>query len=504
MSPSTAPDMQVEAFDSISFDSLFLIDEAYIRHAAVLFSPVRGHRMDDLSLRDPLEGDTLAREEHRPSLRRFSSSGEGWLETYLVRSDVPEPLVAVPESYQRAVLFSITGQSNSAAGGRKNFPPRERAVTRTPPYPHRALMPMTGTLQSSLTEIDPSTIADLAPACEARDGETPVTSALRWSVAQDLAAGRKPAVHIGATHGRAGRKLREISKGTAPYANGQMLWRQLSRLATLYGQPGIWCPALHLDQGEADRRKTSRAEWVALGQAFHADNEADIRAATGQPEPVWLIMAQLAATPGTLADAGTALAQQDLMMMAPRTTIAFPSYFFQGRYGMSGVHFTPTGHALRGEYHAKANRLLRSATTAVADPWTLNIESVRTCLRPDFAGVRRLGSVITIPLVLPADGTRACLDTDSLPPAPHFGFEKTEGAGGAIEAVELVGNVIRVTLDSPGGATLRYAYAAQGTPSALDRSGAWGNFRDDCDAESVVVPGMKLWNWLISFEVTVP
>lgn len=446
-----------------------------------------------------------------PTLRHIHLEDEGWPETYGIRADLADPVVAVAQGDQRAMLFAMTGQSNSAGGGAGSFPIGARAVTTAAPYPHRAFILGGTPLHYGKTEIDPDTITDLAPAAESRHRETPVTSAMRWCLTQDLARGVKPAVQIGETHGYDGRKLAQISKGGIPYANGLTAWRKAAELAAIYAQPGIWCPVLHLDQGEADRPGTSREQWRRLAATFQADNEADLRAITRQPEPVWLALAQTAAAPGTHADAWTALAQQDAMMANARTTIAFPSYFFKDdragptgiHYGMHGVHFAPAGHALRGEYHAKASRIIRAAMAAAADPWALTIATVRTCLRPDHARVSRAGAVITIPLLLPADGKRVEIDTTTLPAAPNYGIVKTAGSGGAIVSVVLAGHAIEVTLAHAGGATLQYAYAAQGSPTAPDRSGAWGNFRDDGAADSIAVPGLKLHNWLVTFELVV-
>lgn len=445
-----------------------------------------------------------------PTLQWLSSADEGFPARYAVRGDLSAPVTAVPASRDRALLFTMTGQSNAVMGGNTDFPEGSRSVTTAAPYRHRALTFNGGPVFTSLGTIPASSITDLVRCAETATGESPITSALRWSVARDLAANAAPLIRIGETHGYAGQRLIEVSKGTAPYTNGLTLWKRAAELAFAYDLPGLWCPAVLLDQGEADRSGTSRGTWSSQFATFRADHEADLRAITRQPEPVWFILAQLASAPGSTTDATgawTALSQWDVMRNGLRATLGFPSYFFQGAYGMSGVHFTPTGHALRGEYHAKAHRIIRRAIEAAArdgvDPWSLTIASIRACLRPDTANVARAGAVITIPLILPADGTAVVLDTSTLPAATNFGFVKTAGAGGAISNVALVGNAIQVTLDAPGGATLRYAYDNITFPRPSDRSSAWGNFRDDCDEDSIAVPGLKLRNWLVTFDVTV-
>jgi hypothetical protein len=302
-----------------------------------------------------------------------------------------------------------------------------------------------------------------------------------------------------------GRSLAEVSKGTDIYSNGLMLWRQAVKWAGAYDLPGIWAPATVLDQGEEDRSdspQTPLATWTALASTYQADVEADMRALTGQREPVWLVINQLAAPPFSTNDAYTALAQFNAMMGNARTTIAMPAYFFQGAYGMDGVHFTSAGHALRGEYDAEAMRIVARATASAADPFALTIADIRTCLRPDVANITRSGAEIRIPLMLPENGTAVVLDTSTLPAAVNYGFEKTAGSGGAISSVALDGNEIVVTLASAGGATLRYAYAAQAGDQTA-RSSAWGNFRDDCALESIAVPGLLLRNWLVVFQITV-
>jgi hypothetical protein len=407
-----------------------------------------------------------------PILVYCSSADEGWPERYVFRGDVEVPTAAVAVVDDRAVLVSFTGQSNSVMGGNTDFPVGDRAVTTTAVYPHRNLMFTgdDGPVWSSLSVIDPDLITDIQPAHESEDGESPVSSCLRYLSTLELADGLAPTIRIGETHGYAGQKLSQISKGTAPYTNGLMLWEKAAEYARVYGLPGIWAPVAHLDQGEADRSSTSRASWLATMTQFQLDNEADVRAITRQGEPVWIALAQLASAPGNVTDATgawTALPQFDSMMGLPRVTIAMPAYFFQGDYAMDGVHFTPLGHALRGEYHAKAGSIVKTAiegaTARGEDPWALTIDDVVTCLRPDIANITRVDDLITIPLIVPDDATAVVLDTTTLPAADNYGFVKTAGAGGAISNVALTGSLgagyaIEITLASAGGATLRYGY----------------------------------------------
>jgi hypothetical protein len=316
-------------------------------------------------------------------------------------------------------------------------------------------------------------------------------------------------VHIAEAHGMAGTKLARLMPGSGSYATGLMLWRKATTLATEYGLPGIWVPSFHMDHGEADRATTPRVQYNALAKSFREISERDLRSITKQPEPVWLIMSQLASAAGDLTavqGAWTALSQFDLMYEEPRTTIAMPGYFFQKDYGMLGVHFRPLGHALRGEYQAKAALIVRRAIEREAavggDPWRLTIEDVRTCLRPDLKNVGRDGVVVRVPLQLPDGGKRVILDNLSLPPADNLGFSLSSDTDNRIVDVILNGSAIYVILEESKPVRLRYACDNSRNTSA-DRSGAWGNFRDDCSEESLAVSGMNLWNWLISFDVQV-
>jgi hypothetical protein len=439
-----------------------------------------------------------------PVLVYCSSDDEGWPEKYAFRGDIATPTVAVAVWIKgRWVLVTFTGQSNAVGGGANDFPVGQRAVTTTPPYPHRGLMftGSTGTIWASLTDIDPDLIGDLQPCKEWDESESPVTSCTRWLAERELAVGLAPTIRIGETHGYAGQKLSEISKGTAPYTNGLMLWGKAAEQAKIYGAPGIWAPVQHLDQGEADRSSTSRASWKATFATFRDDTEADLRAITRQVEPVWIALAQLASAPGAGTDstgAWTALAQFDVMNEEPRTTIAMPAYFFKGAYGMSGVHFTPTGHALRGEYHGKANAIItgavEDAVNTGVDPWTLDIDDIVTCLRPGTAS--RASAVITIPLIVPADATEVVIDTTTLPEARNYGFVKTAGTGGDISSVALTGSLgsyaIEVTLASPGTATLRYGYDNQLNSVVGEISGTTLTVTDASGTELPLAVGQQI------------
>lgn len=419
-----------------------------------------------------------------PVLVYCSSEDEGWPEKYVFRGDVETPTVAVAVVDRPIDVVSMTGQSNAVMGGNTDFPVGSRAVTTTAPYPHRGLMftGSEGPVWASLSEIDPDLITDLQPCKESDAGESPVTSCLRYLAALELADGLAPTIRLGETHGYAGQKLSEISKTTAPYTNGLMLWGKEAEYAKVYGSRARLLVQL-LDQGEADRSSTSRSSWKSTFATFRDDTETDARAIFRQSEPVWIALAQLASAPGATTDstgAWTALAQFDVMNEEPRTTISMPAYFFKGDYGMSGVHFKPLGHALRGEYHAKAIAAVKEAVDAAVaagdDPWALDIGDVKTCLRPDIANVSRVGAVITIPLIVPADATEVVIDTTTLPAADNYGFVKTAGAGGAISSVALTGSLgggyaIEITLGSAGGATLRYAYDNQLNSVVGDISG---------------------------------
>jgi hypothetical protein len=341
-------------------------------------------------------------------------------------------------------------------------------------------------------------------------GESPITSMVRWMMSRYVAYGHVPPIHVAEAHGCGGTPLSRLSKGRPPYENGLMLWNKAARFVKERGAAGIWAPTLHMDHGEADRPETSRGRYTRHGCGFRQAAEEDLRAITGQSEPVWWVMSQLASAAGAQTEidgAWTALSQFDLMKAAPRTTIAMPGYFFQGRYGLRDVHFSPLGHALRGEYQGKASLVVQRAIwNAIAggrNPWDLTLADVRTCLRPDLGGITRDGSVIRIPIILPEDGSEVVLDTETLPPAINLGFLRIGGSGGSIETVHLEGNTIVIRLSEPGSIHLRYAYDNSDSSTQF-RSAAWGNFRDNCNEDSIAVPGLKLSNWLVTFDADIP
>lgn len=436
------------------------------------------------------------------------------------RVDIDTPGVAVDVEPDEVIGSTQASQSNGVGGlaGTGDDP-----VTTTAPAPHNAFT-MTGgqkggpIFASFDVPIDATTVTDLTPTHEVGT-ESPVSAKLRWLYQRDLLDGRTPYVYVGDTHGYAGKKLAEISKGSVPYTNGMMLWDKASKFTKAYRKRRIWYPKFDLRQGEADRASTQPPDWAALFRTFRTNNEDDIRATTGQLEPVWAGITQLCAVPGGTTEpvgAWTALGQEEVVVnadgLSPRTTFNCPTYFLQGAYGMGGVHYKSLGDALLGEYEAKADYIIRekivAAIKAGIDPFTLTNRDVRTCLRVDKQNVSRVGSVVHVPLILPDRCTGVVVDTTTLPAATNLGWIKMTGTAGNIAGVTLSGSLgagyeLLIQFDSfvdGQTATLRYAYmpdTAAGGGSTTDRASAWGNIKaTNSYGTSIAVSDLPLDDWL--------
>lgn len=225
---------------------------------------------------------------------------------------------------------------------------------------------------------------------------------------------------------------------------------------------------------------------------WQRDYETDIRAITGQAEPVPLFVSQLSGwTHGPFSR--VAQEQLDAHVKAPgKVVLVGPSYHL-ALDKTDCLHFTNAGERRLGEYFAKvyAEVVFAKKTWEPVRPKTIT----------------RAGSVITVELHVPKPPL--VIDHLEVAAATNEGFTYVDDAGAGAPAIANVAIVsptqVAITLTqapTSTGRRLRYAMnqvkdACVGTPE-----GARGNVRDSDDTPSRT--GTPLHNWAVNFEIAVP
>ena len=413
--------------------------------------------------------------------------------SYLVRSDTK--LVALEELRGPIKYIAHGGQSLANGGGAQGADPEDRTNLVMAPLPHRGLMfggPGGGTRGTGEEEFDPATVNDFEPAAEVYSdnlGESQGTAMMQMLDARRIAEGEPRRLMVYRTHGKGGRTIAQLSKGTVPYANGVVQLQRAKEIAALYGYD-LDASAWLWTQGETDRATgTTRAAYLAALQTLKADWQADVQSVLGSKvEPV-LILDQLAAA--TNEDASDiALAQLD-MVEAGLAYISTPKYWLNGDYGyVDSVHLTALGYDVLGEMQALAyRRILEEGNTS-------------------YRGLRPLSATLTgdtIDIVFDVlPGRILKFDTTLLTAATDRGFVYRDATSSAsISSVAIVADdTVRITLDAmPSGANPTIEYAFVGGSNTTGRARAWGNLRDDGEtAQSQVVPALVLHQWCVVFK----
>lgn len=161
-------------------------------------------------------------------------------------------------------------------------------------------------------------------------GTTPIYGAL-------LAVKNVAGVRIGSAAGRGATSIIDLDRGSAPY---QRLLAQVMAAKALIKAPDSYSvPAILWMQGEADRGQP--ASWyLPLFLKLAADLDTDVRAITGQPHPVQILVC-LPATASTIADAQKQAAQEDQNIRIACDETPYPK-------NPDGVHLTAQGELLAG------------------------------------------------------------------------------------------------------------------------------------------------------------
>ena len=279
-------------------------------------------------------------------------------------------------------------------------------------------------------------------------------------------------------HAGGGTPYSGVKKGTEFFQRGMDQVTGAKGRASLNGQSYV-VRAVTSVHGESDNiEKNTHYEADII--EWQRDYETDVRAITGQTEPIPMLHTQNSAE----AESTIPLAMLAAHVHAPgKVVLVGPKYHLP--YS-DGVHLSAEGTQHMGEDYAKVYRRV------VIDG--LDWEP----LRP--SSIVRSGNTITITFLVPSPPL--AIDTTLVEEAPGKGFKYVDDSGDAPAVTNvqvLAPNTVRLTLSSAptGPGRLRYAYWDQ-----LGQVGPRGNLRDSDATPSRF--GFKLYNWGVQFEEPVP
>ena len=255
--------------------------------------------------------------------------------------------------------------------------------------------------------------------------------------------------------------------------------------------------AIVLTHGETDAGNGSyEAELVKLW----TDYNQDLRAITGQAEPIVMIVSQHHAygfTEGATSGASAStLAQWRVAVSHPGDILCSgPKYHYP--YIADGIHLETRGYEMLGEKYGQ----VYFQAVVQKDGW-----------RPlEPTTVTRSGRVVRVQFHVPVPP----LEWDEAIATPHQtaltewaagrGFElRSGGARLPIESVALDGDAVTITsgADLPASAVVGYAVTSDGT-SVAGLGHRWGQLRDS-DPFVGVVTGAAQPNYAVAFELPVP
>lgn len=315
-----------------------------------------------------------------------------------------------------------------------------------------------------------------------------VTRMARDEVFVGLPAGMNSHEILISCHGIGGTAYNGLKKGTTAYQNGMAQVTAGMALAKAAGKSYVVRAVTNV-HGESDHVAKNAAYGDNL-LTWQADYETDVRAMTGQAEPIPMLHTQMSSwTKYNAAQSDIPGLQLKASLGRPdRLVMVGPKYFLS--YVADGVHLTNTGYRHLGEYHAKVYR----AVVLEGRAWSP--------LRP--LSVRRDGMVLRARFQVPVPPL--VLDTTLVTDPGRYGFEFTdEGAMPAtITEVRLVGpDEVAVTLSRAptGRGRLRYAFTGVAGMAAGPRTGPRGNLRDSDATRSR--NGDPLYNWCVHFDMAV-
>lgn len=292
-------------------------------------------------------------------------------------------------------------------------------------------------------------------------------------------------------HAQGAKTYAQLKKGTRAYDRGMAQVAAARDIAKSQGKSYVVRAVLNV-HGESDHAEKS-THYLADLLEWQADYERDVRALTGQTEPVPMFQTQISSwtkmMKGTETSAIPAAQLEAHVRSEGKVVLVGPKYHLQ--YARDGVHLTNEGYRHLGEEYAKAYR-------------RVVLEGKRwEPLRP--LGAHLEGAVITVRFAVPAPPL--VLDTTLVSDPGSFGFEYTDSSASppAIAKVEVTApDTVTIALAAtPTGTDRRVRYAFTGVKGARSgpQTGARGNLRDSDATPSRT--GHRLYNWCVHFDYPV-
>jgi hypothetical protein len=293
-------------------------------------------------------------------------------------------------------------------------------------------------------------------------------------------------------HAAGAKPYARLKKGTKAYANGMAQVAAARDIAKKLGKTYVVRAVANV-HGESDHAEKS-TRYLADLIEWQADYEKDIKALTGQVEPVPMFHTQISSwtrmMKGTETSAIPAAQLAAHLTSNGKIILVGPKYHL--RYAKDGVHLTSEGYRHMGEDYAKAYRRV----VLEGKRW----EPVRPI------STARDGAVITVKFVVPVPPL--VLDTSLVSDPGGYGFEYSDSSASSpsITKVEVTApDTVVITLSSvPTGDDRRLRYAFTGIKGARSgpQTGARGNLRDSDATRSR--SGHPLYNWCVHFDEPVP
>ena len=394
-------------------------------------------------------------------------------------------LSAAPGSVRRDVNHVlVTGQS--LAVGVSGAP----ALSLTQPFGN--LMFNTGVMAGGedLESFEPLVEGDTIPGSKAVV-ET-MSSAFANLVAELARADGDSHDILVSVHASGAKPYVRLKKGTKAYENGMAQVAAARDIAKKLGKSYVVRAVANV-HGESDHAEKS-TRYLADLLEWQSDYEKDIKALTGQAEPVPMFHSQISSWTRMMKGTETSVipAAQLAAHLRSNGKIVLVGPKYHITYAKDGVHLTSEGYRHMGEDYAKAYR-------------RVVLEGKRwEPLRP--LAVTRDGAVITVKLAVPEPPI--VLDTSLVADPGSYGFEYTDSsaASPSITKVEITGpDTVEITLSAvPTGDDrhLRYAFTGNRGARSGPQTGARGNLRDSDPTRSR--SGHRLYNWCVHFDEPVP
>ncbi|AKU99528.1 Endo-1,4-beta-xylanase Z precursor [Labilithrix luteola] len=389
----------------------------------------------------------------------------------------------------------VLGTGQSLSVGSVGTPP----LTLTQPYDNLSFVTGVMTEATGLTSFIPLVEGDLCTgttiAVETMSSGMAnlVTKMARESLLVDQPAGKTSHDLLVSVHGLGGIAYSGLKKGTSAYATGMAQVTAGKALTTDAGKSYVVRAVTNV-HGESDHVALN-ANYAADLAQWQADYEADVKALTGQSEPIPMFQTQMS----SWTKLGTPLSTTSAIPLAQlaahvasggKIVLVGPKYHLP--YAPDGVHLTNVGYRHMGEDYAKAYRRV----VMEGKPW----EPIRP------RTITRKGAVITVTFHVPSPPL--ALDTTRVTDPGNYGFEYVDDSDvtpGIDEIVVSSADTVTITLFSaPTGANARLRYAYRGIPGAPGgpKTGPRGNLRDSDSTASR--NGDPLYNWCVHFDEPVP